>query len=108
MKYDSLFMQVCVLGEKSKLAWAIRLVFPDIVTYITDTMTMSGILLIYTLTSQACGPKSLGVYISKIPYRHGVTITDVSHSLSLKAKILESLVRSSYEIRILIIYCVIL
>ena len=35
MKFNSLFMQLCVLGEKvNLLAWAIRPVFPDPVTYV--------------------------------------------------------------------------
>ena len=35
---------------------------------------------IYTRSPRACGPRALGVYISKIPRSHGITIT---YSLAL-------------------------
>ena len=33
---------------------------------------------IYTRSPRACGPRALGVYISKIPRSHGITITCIS------------------------------
>ena len=43
--------------------------------YITCTMAAWDFADIYTRSPRACGPRALGVYISKIPRSHGITIT---------------------------------
>ena len=43
--------------------------------YITCTMAAWDFADIYTHSPRACGPRALGVYISKIPHSHGITIT---------------------------------
>ena len=45
------------------------------VIYITCTMAAWDFADIYTRSPRACGPRGLGVYISKIPRSHGITIT---------------------------------
>ena len=43
---------------------------------ITYTTAVSGFadIYIYTFSPWVCGPHALGVYISKIPHSHGITI----------------------------------
>ena len=43
--------------------------------YITCTMAAWDFADIYTRSPWTCGPRALGVYISKIPCSHGITIT---------------------------------
>ena len=43
--------------------------------YITCTMAAWDFADIYTRSPRACGPRALGVYISKIPRNLGITIT---------------------------------
>ena len=45
------------------------------VIYITCTMAAWDFADIYTRSPRACGPRALGVYISKIPRSHDITIT---------------------------------
>ena len=45
------------------------------VIYITCTMAAWDFADIYTRSPRACGLCALGVYISKIPRSHGITIT---------------------------------
>ena len=40
-----------------------------------DTMAAWDFTDIYTLSPQACGPQALGIYLTKIPCSHGITIT---------------------------------
>ena len=47
--------------------------------YITCTMAAWDFADIYTRSPRATGPRAAGVYVSKIPSSHGITITYVMH-----------------------------
>ena len=51
--------------------------------YITYTMAAWDFADIYTCSPRACGPQAFGVYISKIPCSHGITITYVLTGIHL-------------------------
>ena len=44
------------------------------IAILDDTMVTWGFTDIYILSPRACSPRALGVYISKIPRSHGITI----------------------------------